>query len=116
MTTNPRRSVMRHRSGGARGRVGPGRGRADSRIFRLAHAQPEPVDLAVRVRDGFRGWSQRAGGALVDAVGRCSAGATSQWAAAVATAGAVHEVVDAEAVHDAHPVRGPVGPVLVDPA
>ncbi|GIJ66661.1 FAD-dependent oxidoreductase [Virgisporangium ochraceum] len=92
------------------------RSAGETRIFRLAHAYPELVDLAARARPAFEAWSGRAGAPLVDHVGTVVSGDDAgARAAAMAAAGADHEVVE-----PGSPVlRLPgavVGPALVDPA
>ena len=96
-----RSAVMGERSAGS------------SRIFRLAHADPDLVRLADRARAGFARW----GPGIVDASGCVvSGGDAAARARAMAAAGAPHELRDtAEGL--GLPVTGPVAaPVLVDPS
>lgn len=92
------------------------RSAGETRIFRLAHAYPELVDLAARARRAFEAWSGRAGEPLVEHVGTVVSGDDAgARAAAMAAAGADHQVV--EPGSSALRLPGPVvGPALVDPA
>jgi sarcosine oxidase len=96
-----RAAVMGERSAGS------------SRIFRLAHVDPDLVRLADRARAAFARW----GAEVVDPVGCVvSGGDAAERALAMAAVGAPHELRDsAEGL--GLPVRGPVAaPVLVDPS
>ncbi|WP_028938381.1 FAD-dependent oxidoreductase [Pseudonocardia spinosispora] len=89
------------------------RSAGSSRVFRLAHAEPELVSLAMRARERYREWSELAGRALIGSQTTMFASSDApRWAAAMRTAGAEVEIPDPVSV----PV--PVGdaPVLVDPA
>lgn len=67
------------------------RSKGDSRIFRLAHADPALVQLAAVAREGWRHWSREAGQDLVDQAGLVITGNTAQdWGRAMASAGAQH--------------------------
>src|SRR4051812_69175 len=67
------------------------RSAGDSRIFRLAHRDPQLVDLAARSRHLFTGWEGQADEQLIDPVGTVVSGDGAHlWAAAMAAAGAVH--------------------------
>jgi sarcosine oxidase len=93
------------------------RSAGDTRIFRLAHAYPDLVELAARSRALFAEWSERAGAALVDEVGTVISGAEATTrATAMAAAGAAHEIVDAASPKLRLPARTVDGPALIDPA
>jgi sarcosine oxidase len=93
------------------------RSAGDTRIFRLAHAYPDMVVLAGQSRALFAEWSERAGAALVDEGGTVVSGAEAgRWANAMATAGAVHEVVEAGSPLLHLPARTFAGPALIDPS
>jgi len=67
------------------------RSAGESRIFRLAHSDPQLVDLAARSRHLFTGWEGQADQQLIDPVGTVVSGDNAHlWAAAMAAAGAVH--------------------------
>lgn len=92
------------------------RSAGSSRIFRLAHTDPELVTLAGAARAGFHRW-QRAAGAppLVSDVGCVISGAdVPARAAAMDAAGAAYRIVDGAAA--GLPVRTPPAQVLLDPA
>jgi sarcosine oxidase len=92
------------------------RSSGESRIFRLAHAQPELVELAALALVRFREWESASGAELVNRVGALICGGdVEQWAASMAAAGAKHEVVDAADVVRDLPVHALEGPTLVDP-
>lgn len=92
------------------------RSAGDSRIFRLAHAYPDMVELADRARRLYAGWADLAGEALIDEVGTVVSGdQVGAWAEAMAAAGAGHHVVE----HGSPLLRLPgrvSGPALLDPA
>jgi sarcosine oxidase len=92
------------------------RSAGETRIFRLAHAYPDLVDLAAQARRAFAGWSGRAGETLIEPVGTVvSGGGAPDRARAMAEAGAEHELVEAGSALLRLP--GTVtGPALVDPA
>lgn len=93
------------------------RSAGDTRIFRLAHAYPDMVELAVRSRTLFAEWSSRAGVALVDPVGTVVSGTSAEaWASAMAAAGADHSLVDAGSPQLRLPGPVAAGPALIDPA
>lgn len=94
-----------------------GRSAGETRIFRLAHAYPDMVDLAARARQAFTGWSERAGVPMIEDVGTVVTGADIDgWVAAMAAAGAGHEVVEAGSPLLRLPTDRFAGPALVDPA
>ncbi|GIF22726.1 hypothetical protein Ate02nite_54560 [Paractinoplanes tereljensis] len=89
----------------------------DTRIFRLAHAYPDMVQLAGQSRALFADWSEQAGTPLIDEVGTVVSGAdVATWANAMATAGAAHEVVEPGSARLRLPARTFIGPALIDPA
>ncbi len=92
------------------------RSAGDSRVFRLAHAYPDMVELAARSRRLYAGWGERAGVPLIDDVGTVVGGeAAGGWADAMAAAGAAHEIVEPGSPLLRLP--GPVtGPALLDPS
>lgn len=94
------------------------RSAGSSRIFRLAHADPDLVRLAAVARDGFARWTAEAGTRMVDPVGCVvSGGDADVRAAAMAEAGASTELADVLPADRWLPAAVPVvGPVLVDPA
>jgi sarcosine oxidase len=93
------------------------RSAGDTRIFRLAHACPDMVELAARSRTLFTEWSERAGAALVDEVGTVISGAeAAAWGSAMAAAGAAHELVEAGSPRLRLPAAAFAGPALIDPA
>ncbi|MFV0260530.1 MAG: FAD-dependent oxidoreductase, partial [Acidimicrobiales bacterium] len=91
------------------------RSAGSSRIFRLAHADPELVELADTARAGFRRWAEFAGRTLVSDVGCVFSGeGMADRAAAMAAVGAEHRIIDGAAA--GLPVRHPPERVLIDPA
>ena len=90
------------------------RSAGSSRIFRLAHADPELVRLAATARAGFGRWPERAGAPLISGAGCVISGEDmADRAAAMAAAGAAHRIVDGE--HGPAAARRPPAQVLVDP-
>ena len=74
------------------------RSAGSSRIFRLAHADPELVRLAETALAGFRSWQDRAGGPLVSTAGCVLSGEdVADRAAAMAAVGAPHKIIDGSA-------------------
>jgi sarcosine oxidase len=66
-----------------------------SRIFRLAHREPELVRLAADARAGFDRWAERAGRPMIVPSGCVISGAdVPAWAAAMDAAGAPFETPD----------------------
>lgn len=95
------------------------RSRGDSRIFRLAHGDPELVEAAARSRPLWRTWDRRAGRALIGDEGAVVSGPrVTAWADAMLAADAGHRVAPTITdPADAGTLPGPVaGPVLHDPA
>lgn len=91
------------------------RSAGSSRIFRLAHAAPSLVRYASEARAGFATWASRAGTPMIDPVGCVVSGpGAPDRAAAMAGAGAPHELVDGTDGLGL-PARPVDGPVLVDP-
>ncbi len=92
------------------------RSAGSSRIFRLAHADPELVRYAATARELWDGWSERAGCPLVGGEGAVLSGPQARdWSAAMAAADAAHSLVDDLGSLDL-PVRSLPGPALLDPA
>ncbi|TCK26925.1 sarcosine oxidase [Pseudonocardia endophytica] len=90
------------------------RSAGSSRIFRLAHTDPELVRYASRARTAFDGWSTRAGTPLLDPCGCVVSGTDApDRARAMASAGAPHSFDLADGTL---PTRSVEGPVLVDPS
>ncbi|HVH23064.1 MAG TPA: FAD-dependent oxidoreductase, partial [Pseudonocardia sp.] len=90
------------------------RSAGSSRIFRLAHADPELVWLAAIARDGFGRWSEWAGAPLISGAGCVISGEDlPERAAAMSAADATHRIVDGDAAR--LPARRPPAQVLVDP-
>ncbi|MEV4348752.1 FAD-dependent oxidoreductase [Actinoplanes sp. NPDC049596] len=91
------------------------RSAGDTRIFRLAHAYPDMVELAARSRELFADWSGRAGTQFVDEVGTVVSGPEApKWAEAMA--GVDHELVEPGSPLLRLPATTFAGPALVDPA
>jgi glycine/D-amino acid oxidase-like deaminating enzyme len=92
------------------------RSAGSSRIFRLAHTDPDLVALAMVARDGFARWSAQAGTPMVDAHGCVvSGGDAADRATAMGTAGAPCELVDAGSAQLRVPAAVSASPVLLDP-
>jgi len=89
----------------------------DTRIFRLAHADPLLVELAMRSRRGWDGWEQAAGAEFIGHEGTIVSGPSAQeWAWAMEEAGAPFELVEGGPLRDRLPARSAVGPFLHDSA
>jgi sarcosine oxidase len=87
-----------------------------SRIFRLAHRDPELVRLAADARAGFDRWAERAGRPMIVPSGCVISGTgVPAWAAAMEAAGAPFEM---PAVPDRLllPARRPPAEALLDPS
>lgn len=84
-----------------------------TRVFRLAHGDAGLVEAAGRARTDWDAWSARAGRTLVGDEGTVVSGPRAPaWAAAMAEAGAAHELTGT----GSRDLPGPVaGPVLRDP-
>lgn len=87
-----------------------------SRIFRLAHREPELVRLAADARAGFERWAERAGRPMIVPSGCVISGAdVPVWAAAMEAAAAPLELrPDAEQLR--LPTRRPPAEALLDPS
>lgn len=86
-----------------------------SRIFRLAHAEPDLVRLAMSAREGFARWAVEADAAMVDRSGCVISGVdVADRAAAMEAAGAPHEIVDAPSARVRLPAVAAPSPALVD--
>ncbi|WP_433276633.1 FAD-dependent oxidoreductase [Pseudonocardia xinjiangensis] len=105
--------VCHERAGGPMAQRSAG----SSRIFRLAHPTPDLVRLAQAAREGFGRWEQASHTAMI-APGGCviSGDQVSGWAAAMAAAGAAHEIVDGRSGRLRLPARRPPSAALVDPS
>ena len=91
------------------------RSAGSSRIFRLAHADPELVRLAEIARDGFCRWAERAGAPLVSGAGCVISGEDlADRATAMSEAGAAYRIVEGNMAR--LPARRPPDQVLIDPA
>lgn len=103
VTTYDSGSIMGARSAGS------------SRIFRLAHVDPDLVRLAQRARLGFDRWSERAGRPMLRAA-ECVITGTDMVdrAAAMAAAGAPYELVEAGSGRLRLPVRDEPITALID--
>ncbi|MEU4689044.1 FAD-dependent oxidoreductase [Actinoplanes sp. NPDC023714] len=86
------------------------RSAGDTRIFRLAHAYPDMVELAGRARRLFPEGCVDGAGTVVSGDG------VESWASAMAAAGATHEIVAAGSRSLRLPATDIAGPILVDPA
>jgi len=92
------------------------RSAGSSRIFRLAHADPDLVRLAARARDGFARWAERAGRPMVDPCGCVvSGGDAAERAAAMTAADAAFEMVEPGSDRLRLPATVTADPVLLDP-
>ena len=93
------------------------RSAGESRIFRLAHRDPELVDLAGQARRIFADWEAQAGTELIDPVGVVISGeGWDQWSAAMAAAGAEHQEVGPESDSLRLPTRKIPAVSVIDPA
>ena len=93
------------------------RSAGSSRIFRLAHVEPDLVRLAMSAREGFAQWAGEADAAMVDRCGCVISGVDAlDRAAAMKAAGAPYEIVDAPSARVRLPVVAAPSSVLVDPA
>ena len=91
------------------------RSAGSSRIFRLAHATPELVELAGVARRAFEEWSGLGGVQMLARTGTALTGnEVSDWAAAMLAAGAEHRITDSTEGLDL-PVKRVDAPVLIDP-
>jgi sarcosine oxidase len=92
------------------------RSAGSSRIFRLAHADPDLVRLAGRAREGFARWAERAGVPMIDRCGCVvSGGDAADRAAAMTTVGAAFELVEPGSDRLHLPATVTAEPVLLDP-
>jgi sarcosine oxidase len=93
------------------------RSAGDTRIFRLAHADPLLVELAIKSRAGWDQWEALAGTQLIGHEGTVVSGPpANQWGQAMAAAGAPFELAEDTPLRDRLPARSPLGPFLHDPA
>jgi sarcosine oxidase len=91
------------------------RSAGSSRIFRLAHVEPDLVRLAVVARDGFARWAAEAGTPMVDRSGCVISGVDmADRVKAMDAAGVPFEVVEAPSSRVRVPAAVPPCPVLVD--
>jgi sarcosine oxidase len=91
------------------------RSAGSSRIFRLAHREPELVRLAADARAGFERWAERAGRPMLVPSGCVISGSdVLAWAAAMEAAGAPFETPDADRLR--LPVRRAPVEALLDPS
>ncbi len=92
------------------------RSAGDTRIFRLAHADPLLVELAIKSRAGWDTWEALAGTKLIGREGTIVSGPPAKpWGQAMAAAGAPYELAEDGSFRDRLPARSPVGPFLHDP-
>jgi sarcosine oxidase len=92
------------------------RSAGSSRIFRLAHREPELVALAADARAGFERWAERAGRPMIVPSGCVISGAdVPVWAAAMEAAGAPLEM-PAGPDRLRLPARRPPAETLLDPS
>lgn len=92
------------------------RSAGSSRIFRLAHADPQLVALAMRARDGFARWSAAAGRPMVEHTGCVvSGGDAADRARAMDAVGAPSALVEPGSQRLHLPATVTAAPVLVDP-
>ena len=93
------------------------RSAGSSRIFRLAHTEPALVALAGQSKEMFRQWSRALGRELIRDVGVVVAGDhVPRMAAAMAAAGATHQVRETADRSLALPAKSIGGSLLLDPA
>jgi glycine/D-amino acid oxidase-like deaminating enzyme len=96
------------------------RSAGDSRIFRLAHGDPGLVAYAAAAAGLWADWTHRAGNRLVGQQRTLLTGpAATEWARAMATAGADHTLVGDDELDTAAlglPIAALPGPALIDPA
>lgn len=93
------------------------RSAGSSRIFRLAHARPELVELARSALAAFRRWEEAAGAPMIRPTGCVVSGSHAvEWAAAMQAAGAPCEVRAADGAALRLPATSPPAHALVDPA
>ncbi|MDQ4093006.1 MAG: FAD-dependent oxidoreductase [Actinomycetota bacterium] len=93
------------------------RSAGSSRIFRLAHVEPDLVRLAMSAQNGFARWAAEADAPMVDRSGCVISGVdVGDRAAAMDAAGAPYEIVDAPSPRVRLPAVAAPSPVLVDPA
>jgi sarcosine oxidase len=92
------------------------RSAGSSRIFRLAHADPALVRLAVAARDGFARWAEQAGRPMVDRVGCVvSGGDAAERATAMEAADVPFALVGPDSERLRLPAAVTASPVLLDP-
>ena len=92
------------------------RSAGESRIFRLAHRDPELVDLAAQARQIFADWEAQADEELIDQVGTVVSGDnTHLWSAAMTAAGATHLQVEPDSDLLRLPTRKISTLSLIDP-
>jgi sarcosine oxidase len=71
------------------------RSAGSSRIFRLAHEQPDLVEIAIKSRRIFRSWEEYGSEQMISDAGLViSGGELEDWAASMAAAGARYEIAD----------------------
>lgn len=88
-----------------------------SRIFRLAHAESGLVAYAAAAAGLWADWTHRAGNRLLTQQSTVITGpSATEWAAAMADAGADHSLLDEVDPALGLPVSTLPGPVLVDPS
>lgn len=93
------------------------RSAGSSRIFRLAHSEPNLVRLAMSARDGFARWADDAGTPMVDSSGCVISGTdVIDRASAMSTAGAKYDMIESPSDIVRLPVVVPPSPALIDPA
>jgi sarcosine oxidase len=88
-----------------------------SRIFRLAHGDPELVRSAAEARTRFDRWAELAGRPMIVPLGCVISGPdVPAWASAMAAAGAAFELVDGTTDGLRLPTRKRPDAALIDPA
>jgi sarcosine oxidase len=104
--------VCFERSGAVMGERSAG----STRIFRLAHTDPDLVRLAAAARDGFDRWTAEAGAPMIDRCGCVvSGGDAAERAAAMDEAGAAFAMVEPGSDRLRLPAAVTASPVLIDP-
>jgi sarcosine oxidase len=93
------------------------RSAGSSRIFRLAHVDPDLVVLARQARDGFATWAAQGGAAMLDPCGCVvSGGDAADRADAMDAVDASYALVEPGSERLRVPARIAATPVLLDPA
>jgi sarcosine oxidase len=91
------------------------RSAGSSRIFRLAHIEPELVELAIRSQQIYQGWEEVSGAELIQRTGTVISGdQIADWGKAMAAAGASHMFVGSDSELLRLPTANVPSDLLVD--